>query len=294
MVNRSVDSAAGWGFGGMGSRGERVAVGGVWGCMARRGFSIFGLLLVLVFLGVMACVVAVMGRGLHRSMHGADQIKDAIQLRNLAQATRQFAQANDGHWLMTWDSDADDAAWAKNTTASLYERFVFQQLVTPEMLVSVVETNRNVGMGKAIPASYAHQQPTVARAPTIERAAFSTYPLFSNRFPEVVGVTARASGSVTTPFANPKSHALRAYGTGDAWRGNVVYADGHAAFESGWLQAGGVTPTLELETYEAADGTARADLPFWDEADDPTGTNHYLGIFTAAGRERGDFTAVWD
>lgn len=249
-----------------------------------------GVLVCALVLANVACLIA---PALRRSLHGADLVKDETHLWCIAQAAQQFAQANREQWLVTWDPNASDAAWAMNTTANLYGQFVHQQLITPEFLVSPVERNPRVGPGKAIPSSYAHQQPTEARSPRLANTYWATRMWFSTRFPEVVGVTARDAETITTPMVNRRSYPIRMLGWKDCWAGNVAYADGHVESKYAWLQ-NGVTGVDAVGRYVSHDGEECPDLPWLDEPDDGAGTNDSLGIFEKAGRRRQDFVPVWD
>ena len=47
-------------------------------------------------------------------------------------------------------------------------------------------------------------------------------------------------------------------------------------------------------TYRGSDGATWNDVIFYDEPDDPSKSNAYLGIFTTAGSSAPEFRAIWD
>jgi prepilin-type processing-associated H-X9-DG protein len=262
--------------------------------MWARGSSWVELVVLLVLLGIGAMLSMVpLTHG--RPPHVTPRSKEAESLRSIARAIEMWTQASGDRWPLEPD-------WSAGTTENIYWTLVQQRFFAPETLVSPAEMNPRVRpyrTGEKFTvdpssdgishASFAHMEPSEARAPAfLSRAA--TTPILSTRFPEVEGITGWRDAFVTTPFVSERSVTI-SYGR---WIGNVAYADGHVKTESAWLDKGGVTDTWGMPTYTDGSGDTHPDLPFLDEEDDPTGTNHFLGIFTKAGRERGDFVAVYD
>ena len=258
----------------------------------------------VMLLAIAAILILATIPGTTRARVTPANVKDSISQRGLIMAITQWTQNNADRWPIS--AGGAGPSWGNNTTANLYWALMLQQLVKPDSLVSPAERNPNVrpyrdgevfSVDLSSPgvshASYAHMQPSDARS-----IWFSSYsssaPIISTRFSEVGGISARKASSVTTPFTNAQSFALGVFGVSGEWSGNVAYADGHVEFQSNWLGQGGVTDTSGLPTYTDADGQTWPDLPYFDEQDDPKGTNHFLGIFTKAGRDRGDFVAVYD
>lgn len=212
------------------------------------------------------------------------------------QAMTSWANIGDGSYPLPSTLDASNAtvaseAHAKNTTANIFSVLVFNELITPEMLVSRVERGNvralsgyqykrpssavdptralwdpalSADFTKAQGAnvSYSHLQPDLARLSRWRNTFDRNDPVMSNRGPHITGV------SPSIAIGNPGSLTL----TNGGWKGNVAYSDNHMSFEDG---------------YGDPD-----DNRFFDEPTDPA--NAYLGIFTKAGKNASDFTAIWD
>ena len=158
--------------------------------------------------------------------------------------------------------------------------------------------------------SYAHLIPQGKR---LEEWTYTFKPdkaILSNRGPEMRAVEL-AGGRVVTRFANPATNTTRFFkGSAhkrDWWSGNVAFNDNHVELVSN-LYADGqpvgdakANPRLYLP---GTDGklTGFHDVLFADEQPpegddahrDAYDANQFLGIFTTAGENREDFTAIWD
>jgi hypothetical protein len=203
-------------------------------------------------------------------------------------------------------------AEAKDTTANIASLLVFNGFFSTEILISPLEVNRGVreclsyeydnpkaaaDSARALwdPAlsadftsptggnmSYAHMPPSGKRrdfwTSVGGRNFASPVPVIANRGPLT---TAGADGVLAS---DPKSNTLRFFGSSKVWHGNVAFSDNHVDFLT--------QPMADTAVFKAV--KPRADHFFYDEPDDPTGTNAFLGIFIKAGPQPKDFKSLWD
>lgn len=264
-----------------------------------RGFTLIELT-VIVGVVVLAAVMLIslssagIRRGSSRSLQ--QHIKSSTHVRAIQQGLWTWAQNDEGHFPLPSRADVGDHTVrdfgeAKNTTANMFSLLVFNKVLAPDVLVSPIERG-NVHLVKNYtyvrpPAainsdlavfdptfsadftsstggnvSYAHLQPTAGRLAEWTTTNNPLAAIVGDRGPEVTSLTP----SVT--LANPKSVTL----TNGTWSGSVAYNDGHVMLERGL--------------------NSSQDCIFFDELANPA--NSYLGIFTKAGKEPADFTAIWD
>jgi type II secretory pathway pseudopilin PulG len=220
---------------------------------------------------------------------------------------------------------------AKDHSANMWSILIYNGFVPAELLVSPLEKNRNIKpftrYAMTAPAaavdpanalwdpafsadftkgnggvSYANLPHTPARRAYWKRGTlFSSMsqvdeivPLIADRGPKVTGVAPGGNGGMGVTLENPRSNALGRRGTKGTWEGGVAFNDMNVetfkGIENGWC-----APSRQQRcTYTDASGQVRIDIPFFDEPDDPSRTNTYLGIFTTAGEKESDFTAIWD
>ncbi|MBX9736307.1 MAG: hypothetical protein K2X32_05225, partial [Phycisphaerales bacterium] len=156
--------------------------------------------------------------------------------------------------------------------------------------------------------SYAHSQPSGRMTPNPDPkkpdprtgrlsdwrdtfdASAATTAIISFRAPQFQTVTASGPNTVSAVFANPASISMNAFGRGREWRGNVAFNDNHVET----LSIASGTPHNASRIYRTAAGKQIADSIFFDESDDPTQANSFLGIFTTAGEKPAEFKAIWD
>lgn len=263
--------------------------------MIRRGFTLVEAFVIMAVIVLIVVVLMTLVQSRARKVNR--QLSDSTQLRGLLQACSAWSM-NDRHQRFPLPSDVDASNHTvaapgaeKNTTANVFSILVFQMMITPELLVSPDERGKVYvyeGYEYARPSaaiepslalwdpalsadfagvksgnvSYAHLQPSAGRLSRWSNSVDAAHPVLSNRGPHIAGV------SPSIVLGDPTSITL----TNGKWRGNAAYSDHHVSFENGYGDP--------------------ADNRFFDEPADPA--NAYLGIFIKAGKEAGDFTAIWD
>lgn len=108
--------------------------------------------------------------------------------------------------------------------------------------------------------------------------------IVGSRGPQVTGFSMKHGGREYT-MASARN-TLLIHGGPSTWEGYIAYNDNHVNFETTMAPAGA--------TYKNEAGAERADCLFLDEADDPSGINNFLGIFTTAGATKVEYGAIWD
>lgn len=288
-----------------------------------RGITLVELC-VIVVLSVLAVVVLLASVGGRMRGHdGARSVKDASQLRGIMQGMIVWSQNNHDDYPLPSKIDLKNTTTAqvgdaKNTSANIWSVMIYNGFLPVELMVSPAECNGNItpytsyeyssphlavdpahalwdpgfpvdfttGTGGT---SYAHLMPTAARRHPWSNTLSASEVVISNRGPEIAGTT--GSGLDITPvMARPDSNTLLIHGSRDAWEGHFGFNDNHVEFLTTMDWKGLEKPI----TFTAKDGSTKLDIPFYDEQDDPSGTNAYLGIFTKAGTEAGEFSAIWD
>ena len=203
----------------------------------------------------------------------------------------------------------------KDTTANIFSMLIHSSFITPELCVSPLETNPAIRVhetyafseppaavnpkkalwdpafsvdftgGKTGNLSYAHMLPADER---LERTWMNTFDasqaVVGNRGPEIKGFTTQ--GGTRTYTMPKKSNTYLIHGGKTTWEGNIAYNDNHVNFETS------LTPAET--TYKDATGAKQRDCLFFDETDDPSGINNFLGIFTKAGATKAEYGATWD
>jgi type II secretory pathway pseudopilin PulG len=253
------------------------------------------------------------------SRQSAPQLKDSTQVRAIHQGMVMWAQNNRDEYPLPSRVDLENATVpeegrAKDTTANIVSLLVFNGSITPEILVSPVEANRSIRVYKLYEydrprravrpddalwdpglsadftspggghISYAHLLPVEPRLARWSNTFVATEAIVGNRGPEILSALRQADGSVVPTFANPRSYTFRMHGPRDRWNGNIAFNDNHVEFRM----------SLTAGTYTNAAGQETADLIHYDEPDDPSGLNHFLGIFIRAGERREDWRGIWD
>lgn len=296
-----------------------------------RGFTNIDLVVVLGVVGLVAAVLLILQPAMRGTGCGRRDMKDAIQVRGIQQAMVVWGQSNNDEYPLpsridNSNSTVADEGSAKDTSANIYSLMIFTGSLSPELLVSPLETSPNVqacdgyqyeapvaaidpskalwdpafsaALGGPHPGnvSYAHLQPSGGRLGRFKigpGGSTASEPVVGTRGPEIASVQKKPDGSVTPTLANPKSNTLLFFGKNKSWSGNMAFNDNHVEILVGWLKPG--RPFKHLgRTYTAADGKQWPDLWCYDEPDDPKAANDYLGIFLKAGAEPKDFKAAWD
>ncbi len=283
--------------------------------------DLFAVLVVLILILAGGLVVAY-----HTVRRSAMMAYDEVQLRSVAQGLIVWAQNNTGDFPLPQQLDKDNATTAevgaaKNHTANIYSLLIYNGFASPNVLVSPAEVNRNikpfekfqfsspsfaVNPNKALwdpaftvdftkgvgGASYACLQPTPARYASVKWSGETTDAsrvVLASRGPRVTGVSQR-DGSLVPTVDNPASNSFRMYGDGPAWKGHFAFNDGRVDSTGGFVWQDEPNPP----TYTTVQGQRRPDVPYYDEPDDATGDNSYVGLFTTAGERAKDFVGIWD
>jgi hypothetical protein len=275
--------------------------------------------LVCVFVLLLIFLVAFVIPHGHPGRQAARQLKDSSQVRGVLQALVLFALSNNDIYALPSAIDIEndtvpELGTAKDTSASIYSLLMWSGLVTKELLVSPAETG-NVKMyqgyessspqaavnpAKALwdPAfradftgkepggvSYAHMLPGGTRKQQWANTFNNTQVAVSNRGPRINSITYNDDGSIDTIDSDKDSVTYQFHGR-PTWTGNIGYNDNHVKFEQ--------SMSPKEITYQNAQGKVMADTIFYDEPDDPAGTNAFLSLFITAGDTRSDFTSIWD
>jgi competence protein ComGC len=284
-----------------------------------RGFTIVELIIVVI---VLVLIVGILLPALApRSHHGGRQIKDSTQVRGIHQGMVLWSQEHHDQYPMPSLLDVDDQTVAekgraKDTTANIFSILIYNGYFSPELCVSPAESNNNI----QVMPGYSYSNPSSAAGPDTSKAlwdpAFSadftaakpanfsyghmlpaddrmkdwsntfdaTKAIIGNRGPQIASM---ASGkSRTYAPAAPTSNTYLIHGGRNTWEGNIAYNDNHVCFETA------LAP--ESTTYKDAAGTVWFDCLFFDEPDDPTARNNFLGIYTTAGDTGAAFKSIWD
>ncbi len=297
----------------------------------RRAFTLVDIAALCATGACLLCLAAtVLGQQPEAPRTVTKQLKDATQVRGLHQALIVFAQNNSDAYPLpskfdTNDNTVADRGSLKDTTANIYSMLVFMGMISTELLVSPVEKNSSITVydqyefdtpkksvrpamalwdpafgvdfseGHKGHASYAHLQPSAGRAPRWKSTSKSSAPVISMRGPEISGVVHNDDGSVTPTFANPKSNTFAMYDEDASWSGNVAGADNAVIFSKHTLAVGkSIMSDPKARQYTDAEGKSWPDLWNFDEPDDPSAANDFLGIFVRAGTKAAEFKAIWD
>lgn len=297
--------------------------------MDRRGLTMFETIAVIVAVVFILFIAANVLISSAISRQSAAQLKDSTQVRELHRAMVMWAQHNADEYPLPSRVDHENATVAeegraKDTTANIMSVMVHNGLITPEVLVSPAEVNRSIrvyrdyefhrprravrpgyalwdpGLSADFTAqggghtSYAHAIPDEARLGRWRNTFSPTEPVVGMRGPEITGVTRRSDGTVVPTFANPESNTFRMHRAKDRWMGNMAFNDNHVEYLTKLhletYSRGGHEPV----TYTNTGGKDVVDFLFYDEPDDATGLNMYLGIFIRAGERREEFRGIWD
>jgi prepilin-type N-terminal cleavage/methylation domain-containing protein len=282
----------------------------------RRGFTLVELGIVLVVVAAVVMLVLPMltvGNGRGRTTQR--QVRDSTHVRGVHQGLVMWAQNNQDRYPLPSLLDVKDAtiaapAESKDTTANIISILIYNGYFGPELCVSPAEANPAIRQMSdyvyssppkaADPAnalwdpafsadftsqagghfSYGHMQfGHGARMGTWSNTFSATQAAVGNRGPKV---TARDGKGWAYDTA---SNTLLIHGGRTTWEGNIAYNDNHVNFE---------TRMDPEEIAFKAGGVTISDCLFFDEAEDPTGLNALLGLYTASGANPGAFTTIWD
>lgn len=284
-----------------------------------RGFTLVEFMVLLVMLVLLVAIVlpAIGGRRHHG---GARQIKDSANIRGIHQGMVLFAQNNNDKYPLPSVLDKANNTLAlaegadpttKDTTSNIISLMIYGTFFGPEICISPAESNGAItmfnGYQYAAPTgtpdpklalwdpafnadftapkgghfSYAHALPSGPRLEVWANTFLATEAVLGNRGPLISGLDAKHNAAF-----NAKSNTLLIHGSRTAWEGNIAYNDNHVSYES----------RLDPETcpYTDAKGKVWFDHLFFDETDDTTGKNNFLGNFNQAGPAPQAFKTIWD
>jgi hypothetical protein len=302
----------------MGLRGAALMRAGMASLSSRSsGFTLLHLLFVLAALALLVCM-GVIWVNAAADRH-ARVLKDSTQIRGIHQGMIMWSQNNADEYPLPSRVDLRNATVpeqgrAKDTTSNIMSLMAFNKCISPELLISPLEVNEGIrlksdyeydtpsqalrptealwdpGLSADFTSpegghvSYAHMLPVEPRLARWSNTFVATEAIVGNRGPEILSALRQADGSVVPTFANPRSYTFRMHGPRDRWNGNIAFNDNHVEFRM----------SLTAGTYTNAAGQETADLIHYDEPDDPSGLNHFLGIFIRAGERREDWRGIWD
>ncbi len=299
------------------------------------GFALVDALACVILAGVLGATVGV---GALRQAGAADPLgareqasmmRDATSQRAMIQGMIIWAGSNKDAYPLPSDVDRADTTvsplgLAKNTTANIFSLMVFNNLLTPEQLISAVENNPNireykgyelvlpkkaVDPGKALwdpgmsadftagPAniSFAHLELSTSRRQRWKDTFSAENAVICTRGPRIVSVQAADESTASPTFADEKSNTFLMFkqkSRAGKWSGCVAFADGRVELVENHFAP--KHKTVTGKTYDDKQNTKRPDMAFFDEPDDPISTNNFFGIFTTAGEKPSDFKSIWD
>jgi len=282
---------------------------------------------ILVVIAVVIVIAAVLLPVIGSHACGGRGIKDSSQIRGVVQAMAIWANNNKDQYPLPSSIDlADDTVpepgRAKDTSANIMSLLIYNGSVPTELLVSPAEANPDIQQctgyefnapkaavrpEKALwdPAfnadftsktpgglSYAHQMPSDERLKFWANSFAPTDPILGNRGPEIASVKKLSPPRVSATVRDPNTNTFLIHGSRSAWEGNIAYNDAHVDFTTAFDDS--IRSEGQWGTYVGADGTRWGDVLFFDEPDDPSASNAFLGIFTTAGATAHEFNAIWD
>lgn len=276
----------------------------------------------LVTILLIVIVLAIMLPGIQPYNHRAHrQLKDRTQLRGIAQGLVLWSQNHDDRFPLPSELDPDNTTAAapgsrKDTTANIMSILIFEGYVPPEILISPVETNGNIGydtdytfdapptavnpeialwdpafnadfrdLNRPGNVSYAHLLPFGERLNNWKNTSNATTAVLANRGPEITAIEPRAAKPPSLTYANPDTYTFTFHGSRRSWSGNVGFADVHVDLWDG--------PSSESNPY-TFDAGPRPDVLFYDEPDDAAHLNAFLGIFVEPADDAEVQQPIWD
>jgi hypothetical protein len=281
-----------------------------------RGATLLEVLAICLALAVLLALVPFAIPSLGRARPGgAQQLPGALRVRSIHQGLVAFAQDNGDLFplpsrLDLLNATVADRGDAKNTSANIASILLWNQLVNPDTLVDTEEKGNvavdanyqftdpiaavdptralwdpafNADFTRSAPGnlSWAHLQPAAGRLSRWNSLGLSS--TFDRAVVSTRGAEIRAlSGYPRAPteeWVTTRSHHLKREYRRARWEGFAVFDAGYVSF---------------LHSPYGTEQSVGVDALFLDEPNDSLGVNDYLSIFTTAGEERRDFTAIWD
>ncbi|HBS29478.1 MAG TPA: hypothetical protein DEB06_08530 [Phycisphaerales bacterium] len=113
--------------------------------LSRKRTGGFTLIELLVVIAIIALLIGILLPALSRARKNAQQIKCGTQVRGVMQAMLNWAQDNKNKFPLPQELDRANQTLSdiktKNRTGNIYSLLVWNQLVTPELLISPAEVN---------------------------------------------------------------------------------------------------------------------------------------------------------
>ena len=282
-----------------------------------RGITIIELLVIVVIaIGAVVLLLPYLGK----SRAGTRHPRDSAAVRGIHQGMVLWAQSNQDAYPLPSRIDLNNdtvaaEGRAKDTTANIFSLLIYANYFSPELCVSPAEANPAIRVhdtyafsepptavnpkmamwdpafsadftgGKTGNTSYAHTLPADERLEKTWRNNFDpSQAMVGSRGPQVTGFAMKNGGREYA--MGSKSNTLLIHGGPSTWEGNITYNDNHVQYETRLVPAGA--------TYKDEAGAEQADCLFFDETDDASKINNFLGIFTKAGATKADYGAIWD
>lgn len=290
--------------------------------LARR--DVVAIVATITVLGAIALVVSV------RQREDSRFAKDAQNVRGIVQALVVcFSRGQGDYPRPTYiepgpGGTVPETGRAKDTSAGVISILIWNNLLTPEQVVSPRETNPRIKPHTA----YQYSNPSAAVQPENalwdpsfnvdftrnDRDAHLSYAslvitdsrvhmwtdsyssseaVVANRAPQITSVTPNPSGMYGYTLAQPQSKTFSICGDGKRWGGHVAFNDNHVEFFRSPVPDGSWS-AQDRATYKGSGRTPTFDTWFYDEPDDPKDANIMLGIFPKAGATMDDFRLIWD
>jgi len=301
-----------------------------------RGFAIADALALVAVSGVLAALglaTSSQPGALSSARQAARQVKESTAISQMMQAVITWSINNKDQYplpsvLDRGDNTVKAAAASKNHTANIMSIMLWNGMLTPELLISPLENNKNIEADKDYqtmspkaaanprdalwdPAfsadftakaakgnvSYAHLQYAGGRKARWSNTFNSDQAAISSRGPEITAVTVHDESTATPTYADANSNTFKFYTPAGAWSGNVGFNDSHVEFIKDHFRPGAKVTTGAFYTVKDKDTGKSKKLPdmsFFDEPDDAASINNYLGIFTTAGEKPAEYKAIWD
>lgn len=257
----------------------------------------------------------------------APQMKDAIQVRMIDQALIVWATQNKDQFPLPSKFDLKQTtvpgtSAAKDTTANIFSILIYSGAISPETCVSPAEASESIKVcrtyqfakpaGAAVPeealwdpafgadftdgktgnVSYAHLRPDAGRLSKWTSTFVTTEPVVGNRGPEIAKVEQNAERKLVARTVLEKSKTFLIHGEPYKWEGNIAYADAHVGFVTSLLPD--VDPDSGKWATYLHQGKKVLDCYFYDEPDDVTHSNAFLGIFISSPGAIKGTRAIWD